>query len=118
MNEKRTVEPYIWLLFSGGGMVAAMVLPVLILLFGLAIPLGLIDAPDHGDLLALLRNPLTRLALLGICALALVHAAHRIRFTVQDALQLKRYDAPIAAISYGGALVGAAFAAYLLLGAL
>ena len=74
--------------------------------------------PDHAHLLALLRNPLTRLGLLGICALALVHAAHRLRFTVEHALQLRRYDAIIATVCYGGALVGTVAAAYLLFGAL
>jgi len=115
---KRTAEPFVWLLFSGGGVVAALALPVLLLLFGLALPLGWISPPDHADLLGLLRNPLTRLAMLGICALALVHGAHRFRFTLQDGLQLRRYDALIATACYGGALVGAAFAAYLLLVAL
>ena len=115
---KRTAEPFVWLLFSGGGVVAALALPVLLVLFGLALPLGWISPPDHADLLGLLRNPLTRIAMLGICALALVHGAHRFRFTLQDGLQLRRYDALIATACYGGALVGAAFAAYLLLVAL
>jgi fumarate reductase subunit D len=115
---KRTAEPFIWLLFSGGGVAAALALPVLLFLFGLALPLGWISPPDHAELLGLLRNPLTRLVLLGICVLALVHAAHRFRFTVQDGLQLRRYDGLIATACYGGALVGAAFAAYLLLVAL
>jgi fumarate reductase subunit D len=115
---KRTAEPFVWLLFSGGGVVAALALPVLLVLFGLALPLGWISPPDHADLLGLLRNPLTRIAMLGICALALVHGAHRFRFTLQDGLQLRRYDAVIATACYGGALVGAAFAAYLLLVAL
>lgn len=115
---KRTAEPFIWLLFSGGGVAAALALPVLLLLFGLALPLGWVSPPDHADLLGLLRNPLTRLVLLGICVLALVHGAHRFRFTLQDGLQLRRYDAVIATACYGGALAGAAFAAYLLLVAL
>jgi fumarate reductase subunit D len=36
----RRLEPLAWLLFSAGGVLAAMVLPVLVLLFGLAFPLG------------------------------------------------------------------------------
>ena len=111
-------EPFVWLLFSAGGVVAALVLPVLLVLFGVAIPLGWIAAPDHAHLLAVLRNPLTRLAMLAICALALVHAAHRLRFTVEHAFQLRRYDAIIGTVCYGGALGGTVAAAYLLLGAL
>jgi fumarate reductase subunit D len=111
-------EPFVWLLFSGGGMVAALVLPVLIFLFGLAFPLGWISPPDYDHLLAVLRFPLTRLGLLAVCALALAHWAHRFRYTLRDGLQLQRYDGPISALCYGGALVGSAAAAYLLIFAL
>src|SRR2546421_8906793 len=105
-EERITAEPFIWLLFSAGGVVAALVLPVLLVLFGVAIPLGWVHAPDHAHLLAVLRNPLSRLGLLGVCALALVHAAHRLRFTVEHGFALRRYDAAIATVCYGGALVG------------
>lgn len=115
---RTTPEPFVWLLFSAGGVVAALVLPVLLVLFGVAIPLGWVAAPDYAHLLALLRNPLTRLGMLGICALALVHAAHRLRFTLEHALQLRKYDAIIATVCYGGAFVGTIAAAYLLFGAL
>ncbi len=117
-EDRATAEPFVWLLFSAGGVVAALVLPVLIVLFGVAIPLGLVDAPDYARMLSLLRNPLTQLGLLAICALTLVHAAHRLRFTVEHALQLRRYDSLIAAVCYGGALAGTAAAAYLLFASL
>jgi fumarate reductase subunit D len=113
-----TAEPFVWLLFTSGGMVAALVLPVLVFLFGVAIPLGWLDRPDYDHLRAVLSNPLSRLGLLAVCALSLVHAAHRIRFTLQDGLQLKRYEGLIATVCYGGALAGSAVAAYLLLRAL
>jgi fumarate reductase subunit D len=113
-----TPEPFVWLLFSAGGVVAALVLPVLLVLFGVAIPLGWLAAPDHAHLLAVLRNPLTRLGLLAVCALALVHAAHRLRFTVEHALRLGRYDTMIATACYGAAAALTATAAYLLLAAL
>ena len=57
---RRSARPFLWLLFSAGGMAAALVLPVLLFLFGLAFPLGLLDAPDHAHLLAVVRNPLSR----------------------------------------------------------
>jgi fumarate reductase subunit D len=115
---KSTPEPYVWLLFSGGGMVAALVLPALLILLGVAVPLGLVGGPDHAHLLAVLRFPLTRLVLLGIFFLALVHAAHRFRYTLQDGLKLGRFDTPIATVCYGAALLGTAAAAYLLFAAL
>jgi fumarate reductase subunit D len=112
---KRTAEPFVWLLFSGGGVVAALVLPVLLFLFGVALPLGWISPPEYTHLLVVLRHPLTRLGLLAICALSLVHAAHRFRYTLRDGMQLQRYEAAIATACYGGALAGSAWAAYLLL---
>ena len=47
--------------------------------------------------------------------LALFHWAHRFKYTLYDGLQLKRLHGPINAISYGGALLGSAAAAYVLL---
>lgn len=118
MAAKRTAEPFVWLMFSAGGVTAALVLPMLLFLFGVALPLGWISAPDHGHLLAVLRNPLTRLGLLAVFALSLVHGAHRFRFTLHDGLQLHRFDGLIATICYGGAVVGSVAAAYLLFAAL
>jgi fumarate reductase subunit D len=112
---KRTAEPFVWLLFSAGGIVAALVLPVLLFLFGLAFPLGWITPPDHAHLHAVLGNPLTRLGLLGVCVLCLMHWAHRFRFTLRDGLKLRRYDGLIATACYGGALAGTVAAIYLLL---
>jgi succinate dehydrogenase subunit D len=112
---KRTAEPFVWLLFSAGGIVAALVLPVLLVLFGVAIPLGWITPPDHAHLHAVFAHPLTRLGLAGIAALCLVHGAHRFRFTLRDGLKLRRYDRFIAAVCYGGALAGTVFAISLLL---
>ncbi len=103
-----------WLLFSGGGVAAALALPVLLVLFGVLVPLGWVPAPDHAHLLAVLRFPLTRLVLLGVFFLALVHAAHRFRYTLRDGLRLLRFDRLIAAACYGAALLGSAAAAYLL----
>jgi len=114
---RRTVEPFVWLLFSGGGMVAALVLPVLLFVLGLAVPLGWIGAPDHAHLLGVLRNPLTRLGLVLVCALALVHWAHRFRYTLLDGLQLHRYDRLVVVVCYGGALAGSVLAAYLMFAA-
>src|SRR5258705_6089845 len=79
---RRSAEPFLWLLFSAGGMAAALVLPVLLFLLGVAFPLGLLDAPDHAHLLAVVGNPLTKLVLLGVCVTGLFHLSHRIRVTI------------------------------------
>jgi fumarate reductase subunit D len=99
-------EPFLWLLFSAGGMAAALVLPALMLLFGLLIPLGLLDAPEPTHLLAVARNPVTKLILIGVSVLALFHSAHRFRFTFEHGLQLGRFDRVIALCCYGAAVLG------------
>ncbi|MPZ25591.1 MAG: fumarate reductase subunit D [Micromonosporaceae bacterium] len=111
---KRSAEPFIWLGFSAGGVVAALAIPALLFLFGLAFPLGWIDPPDHAHLDAVVTHAVTRLALLGLCVLSLIHFAHRFRFTLIDGLQLRRYDQLIAAGTYGTALVGSVLAGYVL----
>jgi fumarate reductase subunit D len=112
---KAVVEPIRWLLFSAGGMLAALLLPGLLLLFGIAIPLGWLDAPDHGHLLAVLHNPITRLVLLGLCVLALFHWAQRFRYTLIDGLQLKSNSDIINFVCYGLATAGSLVAADVLL---
>jgi len=111
---KRSNEPFLWSLFSSGGMIAALLLPILILLFGLAIPLGLMNAPDYARLHALVQHPLTRLILFGLCSLPLFHGAHRFRFTLYDGLQIKHLNELIAVLCYGSAIVGTVVAGYIL----
>lgn len=102
------------MLFSAGGVVSALLMPILLVLFGLAFPLGWLQPPSYEHLLAVLRNPLTRLVLFGLCMPSLFHWAHRFRHTLYDGLQIKHLNEVIAVICYGGAIVGSAAAAYLL----
>jgi succinate dehydrogenase subunit D len=104
---KRRLEPILWLLFSAGGVMAAVFLPILILLFGLAIPLGWVQ-PDYNQLHAIVSHWLTRLVVLGLLVLMLFHWAHRFKYTLIHGLQLGRLERPISVLSYGGALVGSA----------
>jgi fumarate reductase subunit D len=110
---KKSIEPLLWTAFSAGGVVAALVLPVLVLLFGVAIPLGW-PAPTRGHLLALVHHPVTRIGLFVVFALALFHGAHRFRFTLYDGLQIKHLNEVINLVCYGGAIVGSVVALYLL----
>ncbi|MCK2217204.1 hypothetical protein MF672_025950 [Actinomadura sp. ATCC 31491] len=111
---RRTPEPYLWLLFSGGGVVAALVLPVLVLLFGVLMPLGVVDWPTAGHLGALVGNVVVRVVLLVVVVLCLFHAAHRIRFTSEELLGIARFDPIIAVLCYGGAIAGGVIAATLM----
>ncbi len=111
---KRSNEPFLWMLFSAGGVVSAMLMPVHLFLFALAFPLGWLNPPSHETLLALVRHPITRVYLLIFCVLPLFHWAHRFRFTLYDGLQIKHLNELINILCYGGAVVGSAVAAYVL----
>lgn len=102
---RRRVEPLVWLMFSAGGVLAAVFLPILILLFGLAFPLGWLDTPDYGHLHAVITNPLTFVIVLGLFVLMLVHSAHRFRYTLYDGLQIKK-KRTVAVLCYGAATAG------------
>jgi fumarate reductase subunit D len=111
---RRHPEPLLWMLFSAGGMISGMLMPALILMFGIAFPLGWVTAPTYEQIAALLANPLTRLVLLSLLALSFFHWAHRFRHTLYDGLQIKHLNEVIAVASYGAAIVGSGIAAYLL----
>jgi fumarate reductase subunit D len=111
---RRTIEPLLWVLFSAGGVLAALLLPVLLLLFGLAFPLGWLSPPSHERLFAVVSHPLTRIVLFLVCMLSLFHGAHRFRYTLYDGLQIKHLNELINLFCYGGAIVGSLVAGYLL----
>jgi fumarate reductase subunit D len=110
----RSIEPLLWMLFGAGGVLSALLMPILLFLFGLAFPLGWIAPPGHEYLLALLRNPLTRVGGFLLCTLSLFHWAHRFRYTLYDGLQIKQLDELINLFCYGGAIVGSLAAAWIL----
>jgi fumarate reductase subunit D len=111
---KRSLEPVLWLLFSAGGVVSALLVPILVLLLGIAFPLGWVAAPTHEHVFAIVRHPLTRVALFGACVLSLFHGGHRFRFTLYDGLQIKHLNELINLFCYGGAIALSLWAGYLL----
>jgi len=111
---KRPIEPFLWLLFSAGGVLAALLMPALLFLFGIAFPLGWVSPPGHEHLTAVLRHPLTRLVLFPLCMLSLFHWAHRFRYTLYDGLQIKHLNEAVNLFCYGGAIAGSVAAGYLL----
>jgi fumarate reductase subunit D len=111
---KRHPEPVLWLLFSAGGIVSAMLMPILLFLFGVAIPLEWIAAPSPDRMAAFVANPLVRLVLFALCVLSLFHWAHRFRHTLYDGLQIKHLNEGIALLSYGIAVAGSVIALYVI----
>ena len=83
---KRSNEPIIWLLFGAGGMLSALIGPVLVLITGLLVPLGILpkDTMSYQRVLAFLQNPVGKLALLAVISLFLFHGVHRFVTTLND----------------------------------
>ncbi|MCH7515126.1 MAG: fumarate reductase subunit D [Bacteroidetes bacterium] len=105
-------EPFWWSLFGAGGAISALVLPVLLVFFGIAMPFGWVDVPSYEYLHQLVEPLMVRLILLAIISLSLFHWAHRFRFTLYDGFQLHRINLLIAIICYGSAVVITVYTAY------
>lgn len=116
MARRSSSEAVAWLLFSAGGMVSALLVPVLLVLFGVVFPLGALAPPEHAYLVTVLRHPLIRIVLLVLCVLSLLHWAHRFRYMLFDGLQLTRLRTPINLACYGGAVAGSLWATAVLFG--
>lgn len=102
----RSSEPFWWLLFATGGTVAALLMPVHIVL-GLALAAGWArEAFAYDRILALITHPLGRLYLFGLISLSLFHWAHRFRYTLAEGLHLKASWLPVSVGCYGGAILG------------
>ena len=79
----RSNKPILWLPFAGGGLVAALITPVLILITGVLVPLGLFHL-HYETIAAFAHHPIGKVILLGTVALPAWHAAHRLRMTAHD----------------------------------
>src|SRR6266508_6763655 len=108
----RSNKPLLWLPFAAGGLVAALIVPVLTVISGVLMPLGLLPLP-YEKMAAFAHNPLGKLILFGTVALPAWHAAHRLRMTAHD-LGLGG-GAVVKALCYGsaGVLIVAAAVALL-----
>ena len=100
-------EPIWWSLFSAGGMVAAMVHPILIIITGILVPFGWAgnDPLNFEKISTGISNELIKLILFIIITLPLFHWAHRFRFTLVD-IGLKSVSTFISVLCYGGAIIG------------
>jgi fumarate reductase subunit D len=109
---KKISEPFWWSLFGAGGVASAMFLPALLFLMGIGFPLGLLSSPGYDQVHALLEPVIARLLVLAIISLSMFHWAHRFRFTLEDGLQLKKFDSLISLFCYGTAIGVSLFTAY------
>jgi fumarate reductase subunit D len=84
---KRSNEPIFWSLFGAGGVLSALIGPVLIFVTGIAVPLGFLLPPQtmsYTNVLAFAQHPLGKVALLVVIALFLFHGCHRMVHSLHD----------------------------------
>jgi fumarate reductase subunit D len=106
-----------WFLFAQGGVIAAILLPVHILVQGILGPLGIVSVVDrHYDTwVRVLSNPIVKLYLLVLIALPFFHFAHRLRYLLVDFGVPAAKSVPAQVVFYGGAVVVTAVTIWLLL---
>ena len=113
---KRSNAPIFWLLFGAGGMLAALFGPVLVLVTGIAAPLGWPSGSGtmaYPRTLAFAQGWLGKGFLFAVIALFAWHAAHRLYHSLHDIGVHTGAGARLAC--YGGALAVSLVAASSLL---
>jgi succinate dehydrogenase subunit D len=106
-----------WFMFAQGGVLAAILIPVHILVQGILGPLGIVHVVDrHYDTwISILGNPIVKLYLLVLISLPFFHFAHRLRYLLVD-LGVPAAKSTVAqVIFYGGAVLVTLLTIYVLL---
>jgi fumarate reductase subunit D len=122
MSEKVEHKPALahlfwWFMFAQGGVLAALLIPVHILVQGILGPLGVVHVVDrnYDTWISILGNPIVKLYLLVLISLPFFHFAHRLRYLLVD-LGLPAAKTLVAqVIFYGAAVVVTLAAIYILL---
>lgn len=85
---RRSNEPIFWSLFGVGGVLSALLGPILILITGIAAPTGIggmpPDAMAYPRMLAFAQSWCGKVVLLAVISLFLWHAVHRIKHSLHD----------------------------------
>ena len=113
---KGSHEAIWWALFSAGGVVAAMIIPVLVFVTLVGPGLGFslfVNAVSYDRFVVLLGHPIVKLVLLPTVLLSLFHAFHRIRHLIID-LHIPVSKLLVASVSYSLAAAGTTAAAIVL----
>ena len=106
-----------WFMFAQGGVLAAILIPVHVLVQGILGPLGVVPVVDrHYDTwVSVLGNPLVKLYLLVLIAFPFFHFAHRLRYLLVDLGVPAARGVPAQFVFYGGAVAVTAVTIYILL---
>ena len=83
---RRSDEPIYWGLFGAGGVVTAMLLPVVVLITGILVPLGILpaDTLSYDKIHSLATSWWGAPILFAIIALPICHGMHRIYHGLHD----------------------------------
>jgi fumarate reductase subunit D len=104
---KRSNKPIFWALFGAGGMLSALVGPMLIFVTGVAVPLGFLLTPEtmsYDRMLAFVTNGFGKLAVLIVISLFLFHGLHRMYHCLHDVGI--HVNAALKAVFHGLAIAG------------
>jgi len=112
---KRANKPIFWSLFGAGGMLSALIGPMLVFITGIAVPIGLVsrETMSYERMRMLADNGFGKLALVAVIGLFLFHGLHRMYHSVHD---FGVHVTPaMKAAFHGAAFLGTLAAAYLVL---
>jgi len=106
-----------WFMFAQGGVLAAILIPVHILVQGILGPLGIVPVVDrnYDTWISILGNPIVKLYLLVLISLPFFHFAHRLRYLLVDLGVPAAKSVVAQVIFYGGAVLVTLLAIYVLL---
>jgi fumarate reductase subunit D len=96
-----------WFMFSQGGLFAAVLLPVHIVIQGILGPLGGLPVVDrhYSTWISILGNPIVKLYLLVLISLPFFHFAHRLRYLLVDLGVHAAKSTTVQVLFYGAAIV-------------
>lgn len=112
---KRSNKPVFWSLFGAGGMLSALVGPVLVFVTGIAVPLGFLlprETMSYERMLAFVQGGFGKLAALAVISLFLFHGLHRMYHVLHDVGI--HVGASLKALFHGLAIAGTLACIYLL----
>ena len=112
MKMARSNEAFWWSLFSAGGVMAALFVPVLVIVTGLLLPFGEAEGFGAGyeEVHRVVSFWAVRLVTFVVFFLTFFHCAHRIRHILMD-IGLRAASRSLFFACYGAAVVGTVLAA-------
>ena len=113
---KRSNAPVFWALFGAGGMLTALIAPMLVFITGIAVPTGFLLPPDamsYERVLTLAKNGFGKLALLAVVSLFMWHGGLRMYHSLHHLGFHSMMGAKV--VIFGSALLATLVAAWALL---